>query len=171
MADTDDEDILAPHQTLMASMIHPFEQILDADDLTGHAAPAQPYTPINDGGKTRDELLRDAFTDEALRRMQRKASVESATQKGSLNVNDELRSIADLMLNNLCEKAFILAEYHRQQTITASILRGTLETLDVTIDTYHQPRDDGLFPACGSHRKHTGQSTWRSTEAVGSCAR
>ena len=75
MADTnDDADLMAEHEARMASMTHPFEQILDADDYASHAALAQPYAPyvpISDGDKTRDELLRDALTDEALRRMAR----------------------------------------------------------------------------------------------------
>ena len=53
-------------------------------------------------GGSRDALLRAAFTDEALRRMARKANVESAAQKGALQVNDELRSIAEVMLGNVC---------------------------------------------------------------------
>ena len=154
MADTDDDDdLMAEHRARMASMTHPFEPILG--DTATHAASmdsaTRPYAPPTDD--MRVQLLREAFNDEALRRMARRGSVESVTQKGALAVNDELRSVADLMLDNLCEKAFILAEYHRKQTITASILRETLEALDVKIDTYHEPREDGLFPACRSHRK------------------
>ena len=84
MADSDDEDLRADHEALMTSMTHPFEQILDADEYASHAALAQPYAPyvpISDGDKTREELLRDAFTDGTLRRMARKASGDSVTRK------------------------------------------------------------------------------------------
>ena len=81
------DDDFARHAALMESMTRPQEE------------------PIRGDRKTRNELLRDAFTDEALRRIARKAGVESATQKGALAVNDELRSLALLMLSNLCDKA------------------------------------------------------------------
>ena len=131
----DDEDF-ARHATLMDSMTR---------------APAE--GPILRWWKDKAELLRDAFTDEALRRMARKAGVESATQKGALAVNDELRSLALLMLSNLCDKAEIIADYRDSRTITISILRAALEFLDVKIDTYHEPGEGGVFPSCGSHRK------------------
>ena len=129
------DDDFARHAALMESMTRPQEE------------------PIRGDRKTRNELLRDAFTDEALRRIARKAGVESATQKGALAVNDELRSLALLMLSNLCEKAEIIADYRDSRTITISILRAALEFLDVKIDTYHEPGEGGVFPSCGSHRK------------------
>ena len=107
-------------------------------------------------GRSRDALLRAAFTDEALRRMARKASVESAAQKGALQVNDELRSIAEVMLGNVCAKAQIIAGYRDSQSITTSVLRAALEILDVKIDVCHEPSDDGTFQACKSLRKKTG---------------
>ena len=112
--------------------------------------------PILGGRKTRDELLRDAFTDEALRRIARKAGVESATQKGVLAVNDELRSLALLMVSNLCDKAEIIADYRDSKTITISILRAALEFLDVKLDTYHEPGEGGVFPSCRTHRQERG---------------
>ena len=72
-------------------------------DFARHAAlmesmRAPTVEPILRSWKNKAELLRDAFTDETLRRMARKAGVESATQKGTLAVNDELRYLALLML-------------------------------------------------------------------------
>ena len=99
------DDDFARHAALMESMTRPQEE------------------PIRGDRKTRNELLRDAFTDEALRRIARKAGVESATQKGVLAVNDELRSLALLMVSNLCDKAEIIADFRDSKTITTGILR------------------------------------------------
>ena len=88
-------------------------QMTDEDmDFARHAAlmesmgSATRNEPIFREWKNKAELLRDAFTDEALRRIARKAGVESATQNGTVAVNDELRSLALLMLGNLCDKAY-----------------------------------------------------------------
>ena len=101
----------------------------------------------------REQLLRAAFTDEGLRRMARKALVESVAQKGALALNDEARSVAELMLNNICEKCSIFAAYRRATTINIGILLQALQFLDVKLDTYHEPDEEGIFPACESHRK------------------
>ena len=127
-------------------------------DFARHAAlmesmRAPTVEPILRSWKNKAELLRDAFTDEALRRMDRKAG---ATQKGTLAVNDELRSLALLMLGNLCDKAIILSDYRDSRTITISILRAALEFLDVQIDTYHEPKESGIFPSCRTHRQERG---------------
>ena len=94
--------------------------------------------------------------------MARKTGVESATQKGTLAVNDELRSLALLMLGNLCDKAIILADYRDSRTITISILRAALEFLDVQIDTYHEPEEGGIFPSCRTHRQERGGARRKS---------
>ena len=131
----------------------------DDMDFTRHAAlmesmgSATRNEPIFREWKNKAELLRDAFTDEALRRMARKAGVESATQKGALAINDELRSLALLMLGNLCDKAIILADYHDSRTITISTLRAAQEFLDVKMDTYHEPGEGRVFPSCRTHRQ------------------
>ena len=129
------------------------------DDFARHAALMESMTrapaeePILRWWKDKAELLRDAFTDEALRRMARKAGVESATQKGALAINDELRSLAFLMLGNLCDKAISLADYRDSRTITISTLRAALEFLDVKMDTYHEPGEGRVFPSWRTHRQ------------------
>ena len=85
--------------------------------------------------------------------MARKGKVESVTQKGPLALNDEIRSVAELMINNLCEKCSVFAAYRRATTINIGILRQALQFLDVKLDTYHEPDEGGIFPACVSHRK------------------
>ena len=54
-----------------------------------------------------DDLLRDAFTNEGLRRMARKAGVSSTREK-DLIFNDEVRVVAEIMLRNICEKIHFL---------------------------------------------------------------
>ena len=49
----------------------------------------------------RKQLLAKAFTDEALRRMARRARVTSVAQTGNLTVNDEMRVVTDLVMRNL----------------------------------------------------------------------
>ena len=79
------------------------EMAYEDADFARHAAlmesmRAPTVEPILRSWKNKAELLRDAFTDEALRRMARKAGVESATQKGALAVNGERRCLAHIML-------------------------------------------------------------------------
>ena len=88
--------------------------------------------------------------------MARQAGVESATQKGTLAVNDELGSLALLMLGNPCGKAITLADHRDSRTITISILRAALDLLDVQIDTYHGPEEVGISPSCRTHRQERG---------------
>ena len=60
-----------------------------------------------------DDLLRNAFTNEGLRRMARKAGVSSTREK-DLILNDEVRVVAEIMLTNICEKIRIFADYHEK---------------------------------------------------------
>ena len=101
-------------------------EITHDDDFTRHAALMESMTrapaeePILRWWKDKAELLRDAFTDEALRRMARKAGVESATQTGALAVNDELRYLALRIMDNLCDEpgdggVFPSCGSHRQE--------------------------------------------------------
>ncbi len=74
----------------------------------------------------RDTLLDAAFSDEGLRRMARRAGVASAAKSGDLAVNGTVRSIGDLMLRNICEKASVYADYRKSGTVTEEILQETL---------------------------------------------
>ena len=71
----------------------------------------------------KEELLRAAFADESPLRKASKAKAESVTQKAPLALNDEARSVAELMIHNLCEKCSIFAAYRRATTINIGILR------------------------------------------------
>ena len=90
-----------------------------------------------------DDLLRSAFTNEGLRRMTRKAGVSSTREK-DLVVNDELRVVAEILLRNICDKLAILAEYHDRTTVSEAILREALRSLEVRMDSYAVPREQGF---------------------------
>ena len=97
-----------------------------------------------------DDLLRSAFTNEGLRRMTRKAGVSSTREK-DLVVNDVLRVVAEIILRNICDKLAILAEYHDRTTVSEAILREALRSLEVRMDSYAVPREQG-FRSCESLR-------------------
>ena len=59
----------------------------------------------------RKHLLAKAFTDEALRRMARRARATSVAQTGNMVVNDEMRVVADLVLRNLCKTITAFLDY------------------------------------------------------------
>ncbi len=102
----------------------------------------------------RDTLLDEAFSDEGLRRMARRALVSSVAASGDLAVKDMIRLLGDLMLRNICSKASIYADYRKSGTVTEEILRETLEFLKVKVDRYSDFSDEG-FPSCESLRNKT----------------
>ena len=98
MADSDDPFVA--HTAMMKAMAPASALFAEHAAMAAEMTrPPEKLGPIKAG--ERDELLRDAFTDEALRRMERKASVETVAQKGSLKVNEELRSLGELLMNNV----------------------------------------------------------------------
>ena len=113
-----------------------------------------------------DDLLRSAFTNEGLRRMTRKAGVSSTREK-DLVVNDELRVVAEIILRNICDKLAILAEYHDRTTVSEAILREALRSLEVRMDSYAVPREQG-FRSCESLRSVNSRK--RSSRDVNSPA-
>ncbi len=73
-----------------------------------------------------DELLRSAFTDEALRRMTRRGGVASSAAKGDLALNPEIRKQAKVIMTNIFDKAMVYVEYRKSKKIDENILRETL---------------------------------------------
>ena len=116
--------------------------------------------------EARQKALDEAFNDEGLRRMARRAGVSSvaALGKDKVTVNDELRAWAELMLTNILGKAIVLAIYYKTKTITEAILRQSFEQLNVKLDTYSDPGDEP-FPPCESHREHLRKSQARAKRA------
>ena len=68
------------------------------------------------GWKEMDDLLLDAFTNEGLRRMARKAGVSSTREK-NLILNEEIRMVVETMRRNLCEIFRIFADYHGKKRL------------------------------------------------------
>ena len=95
-----------------------------------------------------DGLLRSAFTDEALRRMTRRAGVASSSLKRYLALNPELRKQAKAIMTNIFEKAIVYADCRKSKTIDENILWETLEHLSVKASHYSAP----LFPQCETLR-------------------
>ena len=94
-----------------------------------------------------------AFTDEALRRMARRARVTSVAQTGNLTVNEEMRVVADLILRNLCKTITAFLDYRGPPgRVDLVILRQALEHLKVKVNQYSEPGDDP-FPACQTLRQ------------------
>jgi len=110
----------------------------------------------------RADLLAAAFTDEGLRRMARRAKVESVAQTGALAVNEELRLVADLMLSNLCAALAVFLDYRDVRTIDENILKLALDHLKVSIGHYSDPGDDGTYPACKTLRAAQKDSRGRA---------
>ena len=117
----------------------------------------------------RADLLAAAFTDEGLRRMARRAKVESVAQTGALAVNEELRLVADLMLSNLCAALAVFLDYRDVRTIDENILKLALDHLKVSIGHYSDPGDDGTYPACKTLR--AAQKDSRGRAEGGLCRR
>ena len=57
------------------------------------------------------KLLDETFTEEGLRRLCRKAGILSIARKDDLSLNEQIRSVALLMLRNICSKAVVLLDY------------------------------------------------------------
>ena len=116
-----------------------------------------------------DDLLRDAFTNEGLRRMARKAGVSSTREK-DLILNDEVRVVAEIMLRNICEKIRIFADYHGRTIVNEAMLREALQNLDVPMNSYSAPGEDG-FRACESLRSVNARRRSRDAASPEAAAR
>ena len=103
------------------------------------------------------------FQDEALRRMQRKAGVSAVSRsgKGLPTVDDQLRSIADSVLNTVGEKILILADYHGVKTVTPRLLGEALDGL-------YRPEQypSGQLQQCVSLRSATAAEKARAKAAA-----
>ena len=58
-------------------------------------------------------LMRNAFQDEALRRMARKAGVHEMSKKDGDDVNAALRALGYKILDTFCEKLAVFTEYRK----------------------------------------------------------
>ena len=86
------------------------------------------------------------FQNEALRRMQRKAGVASVSRSGKhlATVDDQLRAIAESILDVVLEKVLIFCDYHGSKTVTMRILS---QALDGLYAPEHYPGGGDLPPA------------------------
>ena len=63
-------------------------------------------------------LLDQTFSEETLRRMCRKAGVVSIGRKEDLSLNDEIRSVALMLLRNICSIAVTVMDYKKVVTLS-----------------------------------------------------
>ena len=72
---------------------------------------------MGDGGADLATLMKNAFQDEALRRMARKAGVHGMSKKDGDDVNAALRTLGYQILDTFCEKLAVYTEYRRSNTV------------------------------------------------------
>ena len=109
------------------------------------------------------KLLKEGITDEALRRMARRAGVSATSQKESDDVNNSLRRIAEQILYNLCEKLSIYTEHREAKIVTQIDFRNACDNLRIKLGAYAVPtRPDSSFEKCRSYSPPPGRRTKRS---------
>ena len=74
-------------------------------------------------------LLKQCLTEEALRRMCRKAGVLSIARTGDLTLNDAIRTLTLRMLTNIGDKIGAMLQHNRTSTLTLTILNEALKAL------------------------------------------
>ena len=97
-------------------------------------------------------LLKNAFQDEALRRMARKAGVHGASRKETDDVNQALRALGYRILDNFCEKLAVYTEHRKSKTVSEQDFRNTCDLLKIKLDFYATPsRENNTFPRCKAY--------------------
>ena len=112
-------------------------------------------------------LLEQCFTEEALRRMCRKAGVLSIARKSDLSLNEQIRSAALLMLSNICSKAVVFMEHKRVFTLDTDVVDRSLKALSVKMPAYVSEPTDAR--PCKTYRKEK-ESKFRVPAKRGSAA-
>ena len=97
-------------------------------------------------------LLKNAFQDEALRRMARKAGIHGASRKETDDVNQALRALGYRILDNFCEKLAVYTEHRKSKTVSEQDFRNTCDLLKIKLDFYATPsRENNTFPRCKAY--------------------
>ena len=78
-------------------------------------------------------LMKNAFQDEALRRMARKAGVHATSRKDNDDVNEALRAIGYKILSVFCEKLVVYVQYRKSKTVTEKDFRATCDLLKLIV--------------------------------------
>ena len=122
-------------------------------------------------------LLKNAFQDEALRRMARKAGVHGASRKVTDDVNQALRALGDRILDHFCEKLAVNTEHRKSKTVSEQDFRNTCDLLKIKLDFYATPsRENNTFPRCKAYspgrvvnrrvRGTRGELIWRPSMKI-----
>ena len=100
-------------------------------------------------GKSIQELVREAITDESLRRMARKNGVTASSQEKDDHVNNTLRRISPQVLYNLCEKMSICTNHREAKTLTPQNFRAAGDHSQIWLRSYAAPTNkDNTFKKC-----------------------
>ena len=99
----------------------------------------------------RSTLLLKSFTDSALQRLARKASIEQTSTTKEASAYHAIRRWADVVLFNILKRCVILTEYKRKRTITEDTVEHILKE-SFRYTAYTAPGIDPL-PLCPSYRK------------------
>ena len=101
-------------------------------------------------------LMKNAFQDEALRRMARKAGVHGMSKKDGDDVNAALRTLGYKILDTFCEKLAVYTEYRKSKTVTENDFRSACDFLDIKFDFYATPfRENNIFQGAKTTRQAT----------------
>ena len=86
---------------------------------------------MGDGGVDADvaTLMKNAFQDEALRRMARKAGVHGMSKKDGDDVNAALRALGYKILDTFCEELAVSTEYRKAKTVIQKDFRSACDLL------------------------------------------
>ena len=79
---------------------------------------------MGDGGADLATLMKNAFQDETLRRMARKAGVHGRSKKDGDDVNAALRMLGYKILDTFCEKLTVYTEYRKSKTVSEKDFRN-----------------------------------------------
>ena len=110
---------------------------------------------MGDGGANADlaMLMKNAFQDEALRRMARKAGVHGMSKKDGDDVNAALRTLGYKILETFCEKLWVYTEYRKSKTVNETDFRSACDFLNIKFDFYATPsRENNTFPRCKNYK-------------------
>ena len=98
-------------------------------------------------------LMKNAFQDEALRRMARKAGVHGMSRKEGDDVNNALRALGYKILDTFCEKLAVYTEYRKSKTVSEKDFRNACDFLHIKFDFYATPsRENNTFPRCKNYK-------------------
>ena len=113
-------------------------------------------------------LVEKAFTEEACRRICRRAGITSIGRKEYLSLNEQIRTVALLMLRNICSKIVVFIEHKRVRTLDTDVVRHALQSLSVKLPRYTSNPEE--FEPCKVFKKERTKASTKSAKKRGNVA-